>query len=116
MLRLVIKFIKLYDLISSSDPSLSKDKKLNTDIWYEEGTFLWVKVADKTGYWEYRLKKSKIANLTLYFFDLANTKYTIFWHFDPKKKNFLYCKMFILRFYLKKKGSSNGRKFQYSLR
>ena len=45
---------------SSSDPSLSKDKKLNTDIWYEEGTFLWVKAAfDKTGYWEYRLKKVK---------------------------------------------------------
>ncbi len=38
---------------SSSDPSLSKDKKLNTDIWYEENTFLWVKAAfDKTGYWE----------------------------------------------------------------
>ena len=45
---------------SSSDPSLSKDKKLNTDIWYEEETFLWVKAAfDKTGYWEYRLKKVK---------------------------------------------------------
>ena len=43
---------------SSSDPSLSKDKKLNTDIWYEEDTFLWVKATfDKTGYWEYRLKK-----------------------------------------------------------
>ena len=45
---------------SSSDESLSKDKKLNTDIWYEEDTFLWVKAAfDKTGYWEYRLKKVK---------------------------------------------------------
>ena len=45
---------------SSSDPSLSKDKKLNTDIWYEEETFLWVKAAfDKTGYWEYRLKEVK---------------------------------------------------------
>ena len=45
---------------SSSDSSLSKDKKLNTDIWYEEETFLWVKAAfDKTGYWEYRLKKVK---------------------------------------------------------
>ena len=45
---------------SSSDPKLSKDKKLNTDIWYEENTFLWVKAAfDKTGYWEYRLKKVK---------------------------------------------------------
>ena len=45
---------------SSSDSSLSKDKKLNTDIWYEEETYLWVKAAfDKTGYWEYRLKKVK---------------------------------------------------------
>ena len=45
---------------SSSDPSLSKDKKLDTDIWYEEETYLWVKAAfDKTGYWEYRLKKVK---------------------------------------------------------
>ncbi len=45
---------------SSSDSSLSKDKKLNTDIWYEEDTFLWVKAAfDKTGYWEYRLKIAK---------------------------------------------------------
>tara|TARA_B100002019_G_scaffold187734_1_gene162113 strand:+ start:18 stop:701 length:684 start_codon:yes stop_codon:yes gene_type:complete len=45
---------------SSSDKSLSKDKKLNTDIWYEEDTFLWVKAAfDKTGYWEYRLKTVK---------------------------------------------------------
>ena len=45
---------------SSSDPSLSKDKKLNTDIWYEENSFLWVKAAfDKTGYWKYRLKTVK---------------------------------------------------------
>ena len=45
---------------SSSDPSLSKDKKLNTDIWYEEDTYLWVKAAfDKTGYWEYRIKEVK---------------------------------------------------------
>ena len=43
---------------SSSDPSLSKDKKLNTDIWYEENTYTWIKAAfDKTGYWEYRLKE-----------------------------------------------------------
>ena len=42
----------------SSDDTLPESKKLNTDIWYEEETFLWVKAAfDKTGYWEYRLKK-----------------------------------------------------------
>ena len=42
----------------SSDLSLPDSKKLNTDIWYEEETYLWVKAAfDKSGYWEYRLKK-----------------------------------------------------------
>ena len=42
----------------SSDKSLPESKKLNTDIWYEEETYLWLKAAfDKTGYWEYRLKK-----------------------------------------------------------
>ena len=42
----------------SSDQTLPDSKKLNTDIWYEENTYLWIKAAfDKTGYWEYRLKK-----------------------------------------------------------
>ena len=42
----------------SSDLSLPDSKKLNTDIWYEEDTYLWVKAAfTKTGYWEYRIKK-----------------------------------------------------------
>ena len=42
----------------SSDETLPESKKLNTDIWYEENTYLWVKAAfDKTGYWEYLLKK-----------------------------------------------------------
>ena len=42
----------------SSDQTLPDSKKLNTDIWYEEDTYLWVKAAfDKTGYWEYRIKK-----------------------------------------------------------
>ena len=42
----------------SSDETLPDSKKLNTDIWYEENTYLWVKASfDKTGYWEYRLKK-----------------------------------------------------------
>ena len=41
----------------SSDETLPESKKLNTDIWYEEETYLWVKAAfDKTGYWEYRIK------------------------------------------------------------
>ena len=42
----------------SSDETLPESKKLNTDIWYEEGTYLWIKAAfEKTGYWEYRIKK-----------------------------------------------------------
>jgi len=41
----------------SSDQTLPDSKKLNTDIWYDEKTNLWVKAAfDKTGYWEYRVK------------------------------------------------------------
>ena len=44
----------------SADENLPEKKILNTDIWYEEETFLWVKAAfDKTGYWEYRLKSAK---------------------------------------------------------
>ena len=42
---------------SSSDQSLPDNKKLNTDVWYDENTNVWLKAAfDKTGYWEYRLK------------------------------------------------------------
>ena len=42
----------------SADETLPDSKKLNTDIWYEEDTYLWVKAAfEKTGYWEYRIKK-----------------------------------------------------------
>ena len=42
---------------SSSDASLPENKKLNTDVWYDENTKLWLKAAfNKTGYWEYRLK------------------------------------------------------------
>jgi len=42
----------------SSDETLPDSKKLNTDIWYQEETYLWVKAAfEKTGYWEYRIKK-----------------------------------------------------------
>ena len=42
----------------SSDETLPDSKKLNTDIWYEEDTYLWVKASfEKTGYWEYRIKK-----------------------------------------------------------
>jgi hypothetical protein len=44
----------------SSDINLPDSKKLNTDIWYDEKTFLWIKAAfDKSGYWEYRIKTVK---------------------------------------------------------
>ena len=55
---------KQYDTLhfnfKSSDETLPDSKKLNTNIWYDEKSFLWVKAAfDKTGYWEYRIKKVK---------------------------------------------------------
>ena len=41
----------------SSDKTLPDNKKLNTNIWYDENTYLWVKASfDKKGYWEYRIK------------------------------------------------------------
>ena len=41
----------------SSDSSLSKDKKLNIDVWYDEKSLMWLKASfDKDGYWEYRLR------------------------------------------------------------
>ena len=44
----------------SSDETLPDSKKLNTDIWYEEDTYLWIKASfKKTGFWEYRLKTYK---------------------------------------------------------
>ena len=52
-------FQTLHFNFKSSDKSLPDSKKLDTDIWYEEDTYLWVKAAfDKTGYWEYRIKKA----------------------------------------------------------
>ena len=41
---------------SSTDKKLNKDKKLNTDIWYDEKTLNWLKATfKKKGNWEYRL-------------------------------------------------------------
>jgi len=52
---------KTYDALrfnfSSSDETLPNNKKINTDVWYEEKTNLWLKAAfNKVGHWEYRLK------------------------------------------------------------
>ena len=41
---------------SSTDKKLAKDKKLDTDVWYDEKTLNWVKATfKKKGQWEYRL-------------------------------------------------------------
>jgi hypothetical protein len=41
---------------SSTDKKLSKGKRLNTDVWYDEKTLNWVKATfKKKGKWEYRL-------------------------------------------------------------
>ena len=41
---------------SSTDNKLSKDKRLNTDVWYDEKTLNWVKASfEKKGKWEYKL-------------------------------------------------------------
>ena len=46
----------LHFQFTSSDKKLSKDKKLNTHIWYDEKTLNWVKASfDKIGKWEYKL-------------------------------------------------------------
>ena len=41
---------------SSTDKKLAKDKKLNTDVWYDEETLNWLKASfNKKGKWEYKL-------------------------------------------------------------
>jgi len=45
---------------SSTDKKLDKDKKLNTDVWYDEKTLNWVKATfKKKGDWEYKLVSSE---------------------------------------------------------
>jgi len=53
-------FDTLHFNFSSTDKKLAKDKKLNTNIWYDEKTLNWVKASfKKKGNWEYRLVKIK---------------------------------------------------------
>ena len=41
---------------SSTDKKISKNKKLNTDVWYDEKSLNWVKASfNKKGKWEYKL-------------------------------------------------------------
>tara|TARA_B100000029_G_scaffold67834_1_gene60417 strand:- start:362 stop:1045 length:684 start_codon:yes stop_codon:yes gene_type:complete len=50
------KFETLHFNFSSTDKKLAKDKKLNTDVWYEKNTLNWVKASfEKKGKWEYKL-------------------------------------------------------------
>ena len=45
---------------SSTDKKLDKNKKLNTDVWYDEKTLNWVKASfEKKGKWEYRIVSIK---------------------------------------------------------
>ena len=51
---------KIYETLhfnfSSTDKKLTKGKKLNTDVWYDEKTLNWVKASfKKRGKWEYKL-------------------------------------------------------------
>jgi len=49
-------FETLHFNFSSTDNKLGKDKKLNTDVWYEKKTLHWIKASfKKKGLWEYRL-------------------------------------------------------------
>ena len=51
------KYSALKFNFSSSDPSLSRGKELNTNVWYDEKTLIWLKTSFKNdGDWEYRLK------------------------------------------------------------
>ncbi|MBA1337325.1 MAG: hypothetical protein FD545_000064 [Pelagibacterales bacterium] len=43
---------------SSTDKSLKKNKKLNTDVWYDEKTLNWIKASfSKKGEWEYKVSE-----------------------------------------------------------
>ena len=50
------KYNTLHFNFSSTDKKLSGDKKLNTDVWYDEKTLYWIKASfNKKGKWEYKL-------------------------------------------------------------
>ena len=50
------KIETLHFNFSSSDEKLNKDKRLNTDVWYDEENLNWLKASfDKNGKWSYEL-------------------------------------------------------------
>ena len=54
------KYEALHFKFLSSDDSLPDNKKLNTDIWYDAKSYVWLKAQFiKQGNWEYRIKKVK---------------------------------------------------------
>jgi len=54
------KIKTLHFNFASTDETLSKGKKMNTDIWYEEDTLNWIKASfEKSGTWEYRLRLAR---------------------------------------------------------
>ena len=49
-------YTALHFNFSSTDNKLSKDKKLNTDVWYDEKNLNWIKASfNKKGKWVYKL-------------------------------------------------------------
>ena len=51
-------YMALHFNFKSADENLPENKKLNTDIWYDAKTLIWLKARFvKQGDWEYRLKK-----------------------------------------------------------
>tara|TARA_B110000438_G_C15755016_1_gene624688 strand:- start:26 stop:712 length:687 start_codon:yes stop_codon:yes gene_type:complete len=50
------KYKSLHFNFSSTDKSLKKNKKLDTDVWYDEESLNWIKASfNKKGQWEYKL-------------------------------------------------------------
>ena len=48
--------VALHFNFSSTDKKLSKNKKLNTDVWYDEKSLNWIKASfSKKGKWEYKV-------------------------------------------------------------
>jgi hypothetical protein len=55
-----ITYKTLHFKFTSTDKKMKENKKLNTDVWYDEKTLNWVKASfDKKGKWEYRLLSIK---------------------------------------------------------
>ncbi len=49
-------YAALHFNFSSTDKNLDKNKKLNTDVWYDEKTLNWIKASfEKKGNWQYKL-------------------------------------------------------------